>query len=264
MSGSPAVESHRATLASAAHILITGASGGLGAALARAYAAPGVHLLLWGRDERRLHAAALACRERGARVETTVIDLCRVDAMLAALERALAQAPIRLAFLNAGIGGVIAKGRVLDAPERTYEMAMVNFTAAVVAATAIGDAMARKGGGHIVLIGSVADFLPLPMSPTYAGTKAGLAMFAEALGLRLKPHGVAVTVVAPGFIDTPMSRALEAPRPFLVSAEAAAALIKRRIARQPKRLVFPWPFAMLRSVIPLVPRPLLRAVLRRL
>ena len=98
-------------------------------------------------------------------------------------------------------------------------------------ANAIAAAMAGRGRGQIVLIGSIAESFPLPMAPTYAATKAGLRMFAEALGIRLAKHGVGVTLVSPGFIDTAMSRQVTEPKPFLMSADKAAAIIARGIAR---------------------------------
>jgi NAD(P)-dependent dehydrogenase (short-subunit alcohol dehydrogenase family) len=141
-------------------------------------------------------------------------------------------------------------------------MAEVNFLAPVAGASALAGAMAERGGGHIVLVGSIAESFPLPMAPAYAGAKAGLAMFAEALGNRMAPHGVAVTLVSPGFIDTPMSRQLVEPKPFLMTDDRAAQLIARRLARRPARIVLPWQFAVIRAVSRLVPRRMMRLVLR--
>jgi short-subunit dehydrogenase len=101
------------------------------------------------------------------------------------------------------------------------------------------------------------------MAPTYAGAKAGIAMFAEALGLRLKGSGVSVTLVSAGFIDTPMSRQVTTPKPFLLSAEKAAAIIARRIARKPRRIAVPWQFGVIRVLALTLPRALTRSVLNR-
>jgi short-subunit dehydrogenase len=88
-------------------------------------------------------------------------------------------------------------------------------------------------------------------------------MFAESLRLRLERHQVAVTLVSPGFIDTPMNRTLDTPKPFLMSADTAADRIVRRLARRPARIVMPWQFALLGTVSRLLPRALLRAIVRR-
>jgi short-subunit dehydrogenase len=123
--------------------------------------------------------------------------------------------------------------------------------------------MARRGTGHIVLVGSIAESFPLPMSPTYAATKAGLRMFAQSLDIRMAKHGVKVTLVSPGFIDTPMSRSVTEPKPFLMSADTAASIIVRRIAAGARTIVVPWQFAVIRAFTALLPRALLRLILAR-
>lgn len=239
-------------------ILITGASSGIGAALARHYAGPGVKLILWGRNSERLAAVAEDCRAKKAECETALFDLsdfARLNAELAA-----AGVP-HIAYLNAGLGGTLPPDRVAQDVTSVECMVAVNFTAPLIAANYLAEAMAKHGSGRIVLIGSVAAIFPLPMAPVYSGSKAGLAMFAEALGLRLARHGVNVTLVAPGFIDTPMSQSLHEPRPFLIAAERAAVIIADKVARGHKRIVLPWPFAVLCTLSGLLPRPLLRAVM---
>ncbi|MBA2589982.1 MAG: SDR family NAD(P)-dependent oxidoreductase [Alphaproteobacteria bacterium] len=241
-------------------ILITGASSGIGAALARAYAGAGVTLLLWGRDEKRLDAVAVDCRARGAVVAIQVFDL-RDAAGFAGL---LAEAPaLDIAIFNAGLGGSAPADVLAETPEAARALAEVNFTAPVVGANVIAGAMAARGAGHIVLVGSITESFPLPMAPTYAATKAGLKMFAEALGIRMARHGVKVTLVSPGFIDTPMSRKVIEPKPFLISAEAAAAIIVRKIEAGARTIVVPWQFAVIRGFANLLPRALLRAILSR-
>ena len=84
-------------------------------------------------------------------------------------------------------------------------------------------AMAARGHGQIVLIGSIAESFPLPMAPIYAASKAGLPCLPKPWAFALATHGVAVTLVSPGFIDTPMSRQVTEPKPFLMTADRAAA-----------------------------------------
>jgi short-subunit dehydrogenase len=243
----------------AGSILITGASSGIGAALAQRYAAPGTRLLLWGRHEARLAAVAAACEAKGAAASVTVLDLRQSEALIARLE-ALDETPA-LAILNAGIGGVPdAEG---ETPPHIEMIAAVNFTAPLLAATLLSRAMVSRGQGHIVLMGSIAECIPLPMAPSYAASKAGLAMFAEALSVKLSGTGVAVTLVSPGFIDTPMSQGLPNPRPFLVTAEAAADILFRKLPRRPARIVIPWQFAVIGWLVRTLPRALVRFVLKR-
>jgi short-subunit dehydrogenase len=244
-------------------ILITGASGGLGAALARAHAAPGVTLLLWGRDETRLRETAAQCTAQGAAARVQAFDIRDMAVLTAHLAAADAQSPIDLAIFNAGLGGTVADGAMAENPQAAQATAEVNFVSPVVGASAIAGEMAKRGRGHIVLIGSIAESFPLPMAPTYAATKAGLAMFAEALSIRMAKHNVAITLVSPGFIDTPMSRQVPPPKPFLMTADAAARVIMRGIARRKRRIVLPWQFIPLRALARLLPRAVLRLILSR-
>jgi short-subunit dehydrogenase len=244
-------------------ILITGASGGIGSALARHYARPGVTLLLWGRDASRLEETAAACRARGAHCTVDSFDLRDCGAQLARLSAADAATPIDIAIFNAGLGGTAPDDAPAESPEASRAVAEVNFLAPVTGANALAAAMASRGLGQIVLIGSIAESFPLPMAPTYAATKAGLRMFAEALGIRLARHGVSVTLVSPGFIDTAMSRQVTEPKPFLMSADKAAAIIARGIATRARTIVLPWQFRVIRALTGLLPRAVLRRVLSR-
>jgi short-subunit dehydrogenase len=248
-------------------ILITGASSGIGAALARvhaqAYAKFGVTLLLWGRDEARLRQVAEDCRALGATVDTQLFDLRDAAGFAAKLSDADARTPIDLAIFNAGLGGVIDQNAFGERPDIAQAIAEVNFVAPVVGASQLAAAMAKRGGGQVVLIGSISESFPLPMAPTYAASKAGLRMYAEALGLRMKKFGVLVTLVSPGFIDTPMSRGVTQPKPFLMDADKAARIIARDIALGSRVIVVPWQFRTIRAVTEFLPRALLRWVMSR-
>jgi short-subunit dehydrogenase len=248
-------------------ILITGASSGIGAALARAhaqaYARFGVTLLLWGRDESRLQETALQCRALGATALTQSFDLRDTAGFVALLSAADARTPIDLAIFNAGLGGSLAKQELAETPGNAQAIAEVNFVAPVAGASAIAGAMAKRGRGQIVLVGSISESYPLPMAPTYAASKAGLRLFAEALGLRMKRFGVAVSLVSPGFIDTPMSRKVTEPKPFLMDADKAARIIARDIALGHRVIVVPWQFRAIRGFTEILPRALVRWVMSR-
>lgn len=243
-------------------ILITGASSGLGAALARAYSAPNRRLVLWGRDCERLDAIVAECRTHGADVDAASFDLSNLERMRTELSALDARLPIELAILNAGLGGTVPPELKAENPERSRDIALVDFASPAVAASLLAGRMAERGHGHIALIGSIAESFPLPMAPTYAGAKAGLSMFAESLRLRMKRHGVVVSLISPGFIDTPMSRSVDSPKPFMLTAEKAAADIRRRLERKVQRSVIPWPFAVVRALFKLLPRRLSSSLLQ--
>ncbi|GAA0565538.1 SDR family NAD(P)-dependent oxidoreductase [Rhizomicrobium electricum] len=242
------------------NILISGASSGIGAALAHAYAAPGVDLTLWGRDRARLQSVAETCRARGAHVATSSFDLTDLEALHAALDAAVCP---DIAIFNAGLGGSVPHDAVAQDSRAAGRMAMVNFVAPVIGANAVADKMGRRGAGHIVLVGSIAALFPLPMAPTYSGSKAGIKMFAEALDARMRRHGVFVTLVSPGFIDTPMSQSVTEPKPFLMTPEKAAAVIKRKVARGARQVVVPWQYAAIGALSRVVPKFLVRAILSK-
>lgn len=234
-------------------ILITGASGGLGAALAAQYAAPGRMLSLWGRDATRLAAVADACRAAGAVVRVRSLDLTDTRAMLAALAD---EGKIDLALLTAGTGETRAAGDLVEDAAQVAATGMINFVATSTLAAALADGMARRGKGQIVLVGSAAAFHALPFAAAYAGSKAGLARFADALRIGVRRHGVRVTLVSPGFIDTAGGRRNGGARPFELQPADAAARIAQAAARGRRHVVFPWPFVALRWIDRLLPAPL--------
>jgi short-subunit dehydrogenase len=237
-------------------ILITGASSGLGAALALHYAAPGRSLMLWGRDRQRLGAVATNCRAAGAGVAVRSLDLSDSAAAIAAIEQEDDAGAIDLALLVAGLGDTRSPADLVEDASQVARLGLVNFVATAAMAAALASRMARRGEGRIVLVGSAAGFHALPFAAAYAGSKAGIAQFAQALRLGVKQYGVSVTLVSPGFIDTPGGRKAPGHRPFALQSSDAAARIARAAARGQAHAIFPWPFKLLRWVDRLLPRML--------
>ncbi len=244
-------------------VLVTGASSGIGAALALFYARPGRHLVLWGRSAARLDLVASRCRAAGSAVSVRQIDLAHGPTALAAAAEDDLRHPIDLAILAAGLGDIRQRGNTTENPETVLELAQVNFATPAALATLLARRMGARGGGRIALLGSAAAFHDLPQAAAYAGSKAGLARFATALRLGVQDLGVGIVLISPGFIDTPMSRRVRAFKPFLMSAERAAGLIGGAIARNRAHLILPWQFGVLRIMASLVPPPVLRRIMRR-
>lgn len=240
---------------------MTGASGGLGGALARHYAAAGTCLSLWGRDHARLEAIAQACREGGARVSWRSIDLADTESALSALEAEDQADPFDLALFASGRGDVRANGERVEDARLVARLGTINFTAPAAMSAMLAGRMAARGAGRIVLVGSAAGFHALPFAAAYSGTKAGLARFAQALGLAGRPHGVTVTLVSPGFIDTAAGRQVPGPKPLMMQPDAVAARIAKAAEAGKAHLVLPWPFVVLRWLDRLLPRPLRDRVL---
>jgi short-subunit dehydrogenase len=245
-------------------ILITGASSGLGAAIARHYATPGRSLSLWGRDRGRLEATAEICRKSGADVEILSLDLTDVDAAIAAAREADDRAPVTLAFLVAGLGDIRPPGTFVESAEQVQRLGLVDFVAPCALSSALADRMAERSQGSIVLVGSAAAFHALPFAAAYAGAKAGLARFADALRISVAERGVRVTLVSPGFVDTAGGNKVPGPKPFLMQPDYVAARIARAVEKGLPHLVLPWPFAWLRWLDRLLPRPVRDRLLRAL
>ncbi|OYY60876.1 MAG: short-chain dehydrogenase [Burkholderiales bacterium 28-67-8] len=222
-------------------VLITGATGGIGGALAEAYAAPGVTLILQGRKAERLAELAAQCESRGARVLTQVLDV-RDRVALATWLRAVsaAEAP-DLVIVNAGVNtniGPDGGGEPWDEVEALIE---VNVLAALATVDAVLPAMRARGHGQIALISSLAAWFGLPVTPSYCASKAAVKAYGEALRGWLAPEGIRVNVVMPGYVESAMCRAMPGPKPMTWSPERAARTIRRRLARNSARITFPFP-----------------------
>ena len=241
-------------------ILITGASSGIGEALARAYARPGANLALVGRNQQRLAAVAAACREAGAGTATALIDVTERDALARWIAEVDAAAALDLVIANAGISA--GTGRMGETDAQAREIMAVNLEGVVnTVLPALGPLRARRRG-QVALISSLAAFRGFPGAPAYCASKAAVRIWGEALRGHLAAEGVGVSVVCPGFVESPMTAVNQFPMPFLMEVERAAALIKRGLARNKARIAFPWPLAaavwLLAALPPALTDPLLR------
>ncbi|MCH4090125.1 SDR family NAD(P)-dependent oxidoreductase [Acetobacter sp.] len=245
-------------------ILITGASGGIGRALARDYARPGNTLVLWGRNADRLQEIARFCRERGASVLTREIDLSDGHAAIAAFRADDDTSQFDSVILCAGLSDMKTASEKTERAETVLELGLVNYAVPSALTMAAADRMQARGGGKIALIGSVAAYHDLPFAAGYGGSKAGLARFASSARIALAPLGVEVVLIAPGFVDTDMSRRIIGPRPFLVTPEAASRHIIAALARNRGETLFPWPFRLLRLIDRLTPGMIRRAIMSRI
>ena len=224
--------------------VITGASSGLGAALARAYAAPGVALGLVGRDPARLAAVAASCRAAGAMVEEATIDVAEQAPLETWLMTFDAAYPVDLAIANAGISAGPEPAAVTEDIETTTRQVAVNLLGAVHTVVPLLRLMAARGYGRVVFISSIAAYRGLPYSPGYCASKAGIRAYGEALRALAEPHGIQVTVVCPGFFASRMTDRWKGPTPFLIDTERAARIVKHGIERGRRRIDFPWTLAL--------------------
>jgi short-subunit dehydrogenase len=222
-------------------IVITGASSGIGEALALAYAGAGVRLALTGRDAARLAAIADACRVRGARVETAVLDVADRTAMADQLTRWDDAMPIELVIANAGISAGTGGGQESEAQLRA--IADVNVGGVMNTVAPLLPRLIGRRRGQIALMSSLAGFRGVAGAPAYSASKAWVRVYGESLRLDLAAHGIRVSVICPGFVRSRMTAVNQFPMPFLMDADRAARIIRRGLAANRGRIAFPWQMA---------------------
>lgn len=242
-------------------VFLTGASSGIGEALASHYAAPGVTLGLLARRETTLRMVAERCRARGAAVFVYPVDITDGAAVRAAAESFLAEASgaVDLVIANAGISRRDDEaGGDREIPREVME---TNFFGVLHTLTPFIRPMEAAGGGSLVAVSSVAASRGLPNAGAYSASKAAVNIWMESLRVRLMGR-VHVMTVCPGFIMTPMTAANSFRMPWLMSPERAAAWIARGVERRTAVLVFPVPMRWLVRLLRLLPPAVYDAIMR--
>ncbi len=226
-------------------VVLTGASSGIGAALAAELARPGVSMLLVARRAGPLEAVAEAARAAGAEAETAAVDQRDTAALCRAIEAYDACRPVDLLIANAGISGGTAPDGTPESAASARAVVETNLLGAMATVAPLLGRMRARGRGRIALVSSLAALRPLPDMAAYGASKAGLRAYGIALRGALRPHGVRVTVVCPGFVTSPMSARHLGARPLEMPADRAARRILAGIARGRAFVSFPRALAAL-------------------
>lgn len=219
-------------------ILITGASSGIGAAMAAAYAGDGVTLALSGRNAGRLEEVAAACRARGAEVSTARMDVTAREEMADWIGEREAACPLDLVIANAGVSAGMGGGGESDLQTRQILATNVDGVMNTVL-PALGPMRAR-GQGQIAIVSSLAAFRGFPGAPAYCASKAAVRVWGESLRPSLSTEGIGVSVICPGFVRSRMTAVNEFPMPLLMDADKAARIVQKGLSRNRARIVFPW------------------------
>jgi len=220
-------------------ILITGASSGLGGALARAYARPGVTLGLIGRSQDKLDKVAEACRGAGAEVRAAAIDVADADALGGWIKEFESAAPVDLVIANAGTSAGPAPGMAFEGLTLATRQVRTNLLGVMNTVEPLLPGFLARGKGRIAIVSSIAGYRGLPYSPAYSASKAGARAYGEAMRAMLSPRGIPVTVICPGFFDSPMTDRFKGPTPFLFTLDRTASIVKRGIDMGRSRVAFP-------------------------
>jgi short-subunit dehydrogenase len=232
-------------------ILITGASSGIGEALAEVYAGPGITLVLTGRDRDRLDAVAARCMERGAAVRAATVDVADRATMadwLAAVDR---ETPVDLCIANAGISG--GTGRRGESEEQARRILAVNVDGVLNTIHPLIGPMTARRRGQLALVSSLAGFRGYPGAPAYCASKAAVRSYGESLRLDLRGAGIEVSVICPGFVRSRITDRNRFPMPFLMNADRAASIIKRGLERNRGRIAFPLPTYLMAWMVAVLP-----------
>ncbi|MCU0600963.1 MAG: SDR family oxidoreductase [Desulfobacterales bacterium] len=224
-------------------ILITGASSGIGKAVAYEMARKGYSLALASQRADLLNDIKDNIRKQfnPPAISVRNLDVTNYDEVLTSVKELADEiGGLDIVFANAGValGEKVGRGD-FEKARRTIE---VNLIGAIATVDAAVEYFLKKGRGHIVGTSSVAAFRGMPRSSAYSASKAGLAIYLEAARAELYRKNIDITVLYPGYIDTPLNDMLPS-RPFLISVEKGAAIITRLIEKKVKSStvpVYPW------------------------
>lgn len=247
------------------NILITGASSGIGRALAIKYfsqfsaidSESSVNLFLGGRDSKKLEETKKLCLEKAQKntpqylgkeskdkelkenIFCEIIDVKNEKQIKDWIDKIEENYELDLVIANAGISAGTAGGP--ESSHQVNEIFAVNLNGVLNTINPAIAKMKERKSGQIALISSLAGFRGLPSSPAYSGSKAAVRVYGEALRGNLGKSGIAVNVVCPGYIKTPMTDVNEFPMPFLMTAQKGAGIIISGLRKNKSRISFPFP-----------------------
>lgn len=229
---------------------ITGASTGIGRELALDLAARGIKVAASARS-----ADTLAALSDAAPILPVPLDVTDRSAVLAAAIRIRETlGPIDLAIFNAGVWQPMG-ARQFDASKTAHSM-NVNYQGVCNGLEAVIPEMIARQSGQIALVSSVAGYRGLPKAVAYAPTKAAVISLAETLAPDLARYGVKLSIVNPGFVETPMTAVNDFPMPFIIKADDAARRIIRGLEKGRYEIAFPWQLVLPLKLFRLMPNRL--------
>lgn len=232
------------------NVFITGASSGIGEALARHYAAQGASLGLVARRSGLLQQLAASL---DTPVTTYTADVRDADALASAAADFMQRYGVPdIVIANAGV----SRGTLTELKEDTAAFKAIldiNVLGLLHTFQPFIDGMRQRGSGSLVGIASIAGIRGLPGAGAYSASKAAAISYLESLRVEMRPHGIDVTTIAPGYIRTPMTDVNTYAMPFLMDADVAAAKMARAIAARRRFFVVPWQMGWLARFMRFIP-----------
>lgn len=242
---------------------ITGAGTGIGRGLAKRLAYDGWHVAVSARTLADLTSLSRETANARGSIHPFPLDVTGEAEIAAVVPRIEADlGPIDLAVLNAGT--YLRFGADDFSPGAFRQQVEVNLMGVVQGLGALLPSMMSRRSGHIAVVSSLAGYCGLPKAAGYGATKAALINLCESLRPECEAAGVAITVINPGFVKTPLTDKNEFPMPFLISVDQAVEAIMRGLAHRRFEIAFPLRFAWIMKLLRLLPYPLFFALTRRL
>lgn len=223
------------------NVLITGASSGIGEALAEYYAVNGAkNIFISGRNSERLEQVGIRCQKYGANVFPKIIDVCNREEMAQWIADCDKKASLNLVFANAGV----STGE--ENPDNIYNTFNTNVMGVLNTVTPVIEIYKRtpRSKQIVAITSSIAGYHGLPSCPSYSATKACVKAYGEALRGSLREYNIQVNVICPGFVKSRITDKNNCPMPFFMQADKAAIVIAEGIEKNYSLIAFPWPMRL--------------------
>lgn len=244
-------------------VWLTGASSGIGEALAYELAQRGARVALTARRGELLEEMVSKIRQNRGEAWSfpgDVLDLEQMKNVVASIERDVG--PIDVAIPNAGTH-LFTQPEQFNSAEYLSIMRL-NYGGVLHCLEAVIPRMLARGSGHLAPVASLAGYRGLPRAGAYGASKAALIHFMESIRFHLKPKGLTITVVNPGFVKTPLTDKNDFYMPFLISAEKSAKIICSGIERGKRTVAFPRLFSWIVASGKFLPAPVYEKIVDQL
>lgn len=243
-------------------VLITGASSGIGAELARELARRGARVGLLARRAERLEELALALHAEGREAAWAAADVQDSEALQKACDELVEELQgVDMVVANAGFNRPERPKK--HRPGRSLAIYDVNLLGMLRLVDWALPRFMEQGSGHIVGISSLASYLGLPTFPSYSGSKVAMRFHLQGLRVALKRYGIAVTTVCPGFVESELTAGQELPMPFMWPTDRAVRKIADGLERRKGLILFPWQLALILTTLSRLPSGLVEWILAR-
>lgn len=237
-------------------VFITGATSGIGKAIAKLYLLEGAEVAILGREPQKIGSEIT---DRFKNLKLYSVDINDRVGVAAAINNFAADKGLDLLIANAGIG--IANKTQLPDFNLAHKIIDTNVHGVLNAFEPALNIMLKQKRGHLVATASVAGMAGLPRTGAYSASKAAVLKLCESFAIDLAPLGIDVTAIAPGFVDTPLTQKNHHPMPFLVPEDVAAKKIKRAIEKKSVLYIFPWQMECIILLLDKMPRWLYRKLI---